>query len=188
MRDDRGLSFSQESPMFLSTARAAVRAPRFQRRWPTLLVALPLALLVACASAPTAKLSPGQTEAEMLAVMGQPTGRYPLAGGAQRVEYATGPNGKVTWMVDLDASGRIKAVEQVLTRANFARVRNGMPVQDLLLLLGRPSDKARERGDRETWSWRYENPEGLWARVTVGMGQVLGEALLINDPVNNSLR
>ena len=29
--------------MHLSTAGAAVRAPRFQRRWPTLLVALPLA-------------------------------------------------------------------------------------------------------------------------------------------------
>jgi hypothetical protein len=91
-------------------------------------------------------------------------------------------------MVDLEAGGRVKAVEQVLIPANFARVRNGMPVQDLLLLLGRPSDKARERGDRETWSWRYENPEGQWARVTIGMGQVLGAVLLINDPFNNSMR
>lgn len=170
--------------MHLSTSRAAVRASRFQRRSQTLFVAL----LVACAGAPTAKLSPGQTEAEMLAVMGQPTGRYPLAGGAQRVEYATGPNGKVTWMVDLDADGRVKAIEQVLTTANFAKVRNGMRVQELLLLLGRPSDKSRERGDRETWSWRYQNHEGLWARATIAYGQVFGDVMLTSDPQNDPLR
>lgn len=174
--------------MSLPVLEAAGRQSRSRRGRTAWLLALPLVLLGACASPPASKLSPGQTEADMLARMGQPTGRYPLTGGAQRVEYATGPNGKVTWMVDLDASGRVKAVEQVLTPANFARVRHAMPVHDLLLLLGRPCDKSRERGDRETWSWRYENAEGLWARVTIAYAQVSGEVLLVPDPQNNSLR
>ncbi|MBL8352742.1 MAG: hypothetical protein JNL87_20790 [Burkholderiaceae bacterium] len=151
------------------------------------LLAPALSLLAACAGAPTARLTPGQTEADMLAVMGQPTGRYPLAGAAQRVEYATGPNGKRTWMVDLDATGRVRSVEQVLKPENFRKVRHAMPVQDLLLLLGRPSEKSRERGDRETWSWRYENHEGLWARVTVAYGQVFGDMVLTSDPQNDPL-
>lgn len=169
--------------MFRSSApvpgRSRCGAPRLHAVLPTLL----LALLVACASAPpTARLSPGQTEAEMLAIMGQPTSRYALDGSAQRVEYAKGPYGRVTWMVDLDATGRVTKYEQVLTPQNFSRVRDGMSTEDLLRLLGRPSDKARERGDRETWSWRFENHDCQWARVTIGQGRVIGKLLMMSDP------
>lgn len=147
------------------------------------LLVLALGLLSACAVLQPPLARPGQTEAEMLATMGAPTGRYTLDAGAQRVEYAKGPFGRVTWMVDLDASGRITAVQQVLTRQNFAKVRHGMPRDELLRLLGRPADRAGEYMNRETWSWRFETYECEWVRVTLtAEGRVRGGASYLPDP------
>lgn len=125
----------------------------------------------------------GQTEAEVVATMGTPTGRYPLAGGAQRLEFARGPAGRVTWMVDLDAAGRVTQAEQVLDADHFARVQDGMPQDDLLRLLGRPAARQGEYMRRETWSWRYQTNDCLWARVTLGAdGRVQGGAAMMSDP------
>ena len=164
------------------TSLSADRPARPPATW--LLAGLAAAVLAGCAVNPRQlRVTPGQTEAEMLAAMGTPTARYPMATGTQRVEYATGPLGKVTWMIDLDTTGRVKAAEQVLTVQNFALVRNGMTSQDLLLLLGRPAERAREGQNSETWSWRYETNDCLWARVTVGaQGYVRGKALIQADP------
>ena len=155
-----------------SARRSAARAA---------LVAVALSL-AGCVTPPAANLRPGQTEADMLAVMGQPTGRYALASSQQRVEYAKGPNGKFTWMVDLDATGRVKAVVQVLTPQYFNQVRRGMTSQELLVLLGRPSEKSRQYLNREAWSWRFENNDCQWASVTVANGWVLGDASYLPDP------
>ena len=124
-----------------------------------------LGLLTACSTAPP---STGQTEAEVLALMGPATGRYLLAGGAQRLEFARGPAGRVTWMVDLDAAGRVQRSAQVLDAAHFAQVQPGMPADELLRLLGRPAARQGEWQQRETWSWRYETNDCLWFRITLG--------------------
>jgi hypothetical protein len=42
--------------------------------------------------------------------------------GTQRLEFARGPFGRHTYMVDLDAQGRVANVEQVLDARHFARV------------------------------------------------------------------
>jgi hypothetical protein len=148
-----------------------------------LLCLLPALLLSACAVMTPPLAQPGQTEAQMLATMGAPTGRYPLDAGVQRVEYATGPFGRVTWMVDLDAGGRVSAVQQVLTRANFAKVRHGMSRDEVLRLLGQPADKAGEYMNRQTWSWRFETYECEWVRITfTAEGRVRGGASYLPDP------
>lgn len=131
-----------------------------------LLVLAPLVLLAACAGPQVMKVGPGQTEAEMLSAMGAPSGRYPLPDGAQRVEYAKGPMGRVTFMFDVDSSGRVKTAEQVLTRQNFGKIRPQMNKDEVQLILGRPGERQREFADKETWSWRYETYECLWAQVT----------------------
>jgi hypothetical protein len=144
---------------------------------------LPALLLSACAVLQPPLVQPGQTEADMLATMGQPTGRYALAGGAQRVEYATGPYGRYTWMVDLDAAGRVTTVQQVLTPQNFAKVNDSMMRDDVLRLLGRPAHKAGEYMNRQTWSWRYETFDCLWVRITfTAEGRVRGGASYLPDP------
>lgn len=149
----------------------------------TLAGLLPALLLSACAVMKPPLAQPGQTEADMLATMGAPTGRYALEGGVQRVEYAKGPYGRVTWMVDLDASGRVVAVQQALTRENFAKVRHGMSRDEVLRLLGRPADKAGEYMDRQTWSWRFETYDCEWVRITfIAEGRVRGGASYLPDP------
>lgn len=130
------------------------------------LLLLPLALLVACAGPQVLKVGPGQTEADMLTAMGQPSGRYPLANGAQLVEYAKGPMGRVTFMFEVDSSGRIKTAEQVLTRQHFGKVQPNMTKDAVRLILGRPGEVQREYMNKETWSWRYENYDCMWAQVT----------------------
>jgi hypothetical protein len=150
-------------------------------------------LLAGCAMPQPQQLRPGQSEAEMLALMGQPTGRYALntaaspdaalPGAAQRVEFARGPAGRVTWMVDLDAMGRVLRVDQVLDADHFNRVNDGMPREALLLLLGRPAHVQREWQQRETWSWRYQTNDCLWARVTLGAdARVQGGTAIMTDP------
>ena len=144
---------------------------------------LAAAALAGCASLQPPQATPGQTEAEVVARLGPPTGRYTLPAGGQRLEYATGPYGRTTVMVDLGPDGRVTASEQVLTEANFMKVRNGMPRVEVLRMLGRPAEKAGEYMDRQTWSWRYPTYECLWARITFEPdGTVRGGASLMTDP------
>lgn len=144
--------------------------------------ALLAALLAGCAAGRPALL-PGQSEAEVLTAMGKPTGRYVMPDGGQRLEYAKGPNGVVTWMVDLDQAGRVAGIAQVLQQRYFDRVRNGMSRDDLLRLLGRPADRAPEWQRRETWSWRFDNYDCVWFRVTLSAQQrVLGGGSMMVDP------
>ena len=147
--------------------------------------ALPLVLLTlaGCSLPQPQRLHTGQTEAEVVATMGAPTGRYPLASVAQRLEFSRGPAGRVTWMVALDAAGRLTPAAQVLDAGHFAQVLHGMPSDDLLRLLGRPAARQREYLQRETWSWRYQTNDCLWARVTLGAdGRVQGGAAMMSDP------
>ncbi len=142
-----------------------------------------LLLLAGCAALRPPQASAGQTESEVLALLGQPTGRYSLPAGGQRLEYATGPYGRTTVMVDLGADGRVSGSQQVLTVANFHAVREGMPREAVLRLLGRPADKAGEYMNRQTWSWRYPTNDCLWARITFEAdGTVRGGAGFLPDP------
>jgi hypothetical protein len=125
-------------------------------------------LLGACVTPPV----PGQAQAEVLGRWGAPTSRYALPGGASRLEYATGPFGRSTWMVDVDAGGRVTQARQVLTEGFLFELQGrlpGMPADELLRTLGRPGNK---RGGGflqggEVWSWRYETLECLWFQVSV---------------------
>ena len=127
----------------------------------------------------------GQSEAEVVAAMGRPTAVHPLADG-RRLEYATGPYGRTTWMVDVDASGRVVQAAQVLTEANLSAFQArapGMGREDLLRTLGRPGER---RGvgwqGGETWSWRYVTNDCLWFQVSVDRAGVVQSAGFAIDP------
>jgi hypothetical protein len=109
----------------------------------------------------------GQTESELIDRAGPPTGRYAMPDGGVRLEYATGPMGRQTWMVDLDGQGYVLRWEQVLNARTFQQVVDGMSREDLLRLIGRPGHRQHERMGKETWSWRYPTNECLWFRVTL---------------------
>ena len=143
-----------------------------------------VALLAGCAAPQPARVQAGQAEPEVLAAMGPPTGRYPLPDGSQRLEFAQGPFGVRTWMVDLDAAGKVLKIRQVMDSYYFDQVQDGMSRDALLRLLGRPASRQGEWQNRETWSWRYFNTDCLWLRVTLdASGKVWGGASTLPDPM-----
>jgi len=148
------------------------------------LAATALALLAGCAT-PGDKLQPGASVTEMQAVLGAPTGRYTLPDSGERYEYATGPYGDETWMVDADRQGRVTAVRQVLTEREFNRVAlAGRDARALLTDLGRPSNR-RPGGWQggEVWSWRYRSPFCQWFQVSISTDGRVGSSAYTPDPL-----
>jgi hypothetical protein len=144
---------------------------------------LAAALLAACSSYGTGSLRGGETAAQVVADMGEPTGRYPLPGGGQRLEFARGPFGKHAFMVDLDAAGRVQHWEQVLREDLFNQVVPGMTSDELRFRFGRPSDVMGIWRGGTVWSWRYESPFCQWFRVTVEPDGRVRDAGYGPDPV-----
>ncbi|MGN6669608.1 MAG: outer membrane protein assembly factor BamE domain-containing protein [Trinickia sp.] len=103
-------------------------------------------------------LTPGvTTEAQIRDQMGQPETERDAPDGSKRLEYPRGPQGTATYMVDIDAQGKLIAVTQVLTAANFAKVRVGMTQDEVRALLGKPGEVAVYRLKPETvWSWKWQ--------------------------------
>lgn len=142
-----------------------------------------LGALVACA---TPLPQPGQPRDAVLQAFGAPTARYAMPEGAERLEYASGPFGRVTWMVDLDREGRVRATTQVLNEAHFAdfMVRApGMSREQLLREIGTPGE--RKHGGYQggqVWSWRYPTNDCLWFQVSIGDDAVVRSAGYAIDP------
>lgn len=112
-----------------------------------------------CAGYSGAGLKPGTaTEAEVRQVMGVPAMSWELPGGGRQLAYPRGPAGFQTYMVFIDAAGKLERNVNVMDMATFARVQSGMTQAEVLQLLG-PSQpqwsayfKAR---DELVWEWRY---------------------------------
>ena len=130
--------------------------------WRMLGVSMVVAVTACAGYAPGAGVRAGSTEAEVVQSMGSPTGRYPMPGGTQRLEFARGPFGRHTYMVDLDAQGRVSQVEQVLDARHFARVLPGQTRDEVLRTIGRPGERVGMYRDGQIWSWRYANNDCLW--------------------------
>jgi hypothetical protein len=151
-------------------------------------VALAATLLAGCATYGPGNLSVGQTEADALAKLGQPTERASLPGGGTRLDFARGPYGPHTYRVELDASGRIGAIGQLLTEANFATVRPNMASAEARERLGRPSEtRGGWRGVGEVWSYRHVSPFCKWFQVWIVDGRVR-EAAYADDPLCDEKR
>jgi hypothetical protein len=140
-------------------------------------------LLSACAGYGPGDLRPGQSEAEVRARMGEPTGRYPLPDGGSRIEYARGPMGQHTYMIDVDGAGRVRGWEQVLTEVRFDALPIGAAQAEVRNRFGRPSvAHVGWRGVGEVWSYRYESLFCRWFQVWLVDGRVR-EAAYATDPM-----
>ena len=144
---------------------------------------LPLTLAGCAAFAPP--VQPGASEADALARLGAPTARYTMPDGTTRLEFARGPFGRETWMVDVDAGARVQRAEQVLNEASFATLVPGLTRGDVLRRLGRPAEAQRVGWlGREVWSWRYPTNDCLWFRVTFEAdGRLLDAGGYMPDPM-----
>ena len=142
-----------------------------------------LVLLSACAGYGPGALAPGASRADALRVMGPPTGEYDLAalpgvgtsGAVRRVEFARGPFGRHTYMLDFDAGDHLLAATQVLTEARFNRLAAGQDQASVRAMLGRPSATSRITWQPQTvWSYRYESLFCQWFQVGIDpQGKVL---------------
>ena len=91
-----------------------------------LAASLAAALLAGCAAHPfgATLVAPGASRQDVIGRLGTPTRVVPIAGG-ERLQYSYQPFRRETWVVDLDASGRVVRSGQVLNGQNFNRIEPG---------------------------------------------------------------
>ena len=130
-------------------------------------MAAAMALVAGCASVSPGDLKPGASAAEISAQMGTPRATYPLPNGGKRLEFRG--RGSRTYMVDVDASGRLVSSVQVLNENNFRNIVPGMTREQVLMTLGQPDEISRVGRQRdEVWSWHFQNIECQWFQVSFG--------------------
>ncbi|WP_018988497.1 hypothetical protein [Aromatoleum toluclasticum] len=114
------------------------------------------ALVAGCAQ--VGGFRPVASEAEAIAVHGEPARRWQNEDGTRTLEYPTQPFGHVTLMVTVDASGAVLRQENALSFENLTRVERGMTREQVSRLLGthRTVEFFRLSGE-EVWDWNIEN-------------------------------
>lgn len=88
-----------------------------------------LAAIALGACAATA-VQPGMSREDVVARMGQPSRVLPLDVGATRLQYSRQPAGQQVFNVDLDATGRVVQMRQMLTAQEFSRITVGQWTRD----------------------------------------------------------
>lgn len=134
------------------------------------LAALAAALLLAgCDPQRISELEEGvATEADVRARFGQPEQVWDGPGGAKILEYNRQPAGRKNYMITIEGDGRMSALRQVLTPANFARIQPGMMMEDVRRILGKPAKAITYSLKNETaWDWRYLEPPNTAMVFTV---------------------
>ncbi|MDW3688675.1 dethiobiotin synthetase [Cupriavidus sp. CV2] len=113
------------------------------------------AIAVGCASPAWQSVAAGASQAELQARLGTPREIYPLPDGSQRWFYPAA--GETKWSAELDPSGHVVSVRQMLTGEEFAQARIGQwTTRDVLLRFGKPGETVYfSRMRRTVWSYRF---------------------------------
>ena len=125
------------------------------------------AMLAACASVSPGDLKPGASADEIRAQLGTPRASYALPNGGKRLEFRG--RGARTYMLDVDASGRLVSSAQVLNTDNFRNIVPGMTQEQVLMTLGQPDETSfigRQRN--AVWSYNFQNIECQWFQLPFG--------------------
>ena len=120
-----------------------------------------------------------------------PGSRYTLPDGTQRLEYATGPYGRATWMMDLGPQGPapgdrpVLRLRQVLADTELMVVQAAMPMAAARLVqwIGRPGETRHGgRAGGQVWGWRYQTNDCLWFLISVDDAGTAQNATFMTDP------
>ncbi|MGF6774640.1 hypothetical protein P3T18_007160 [Paraburkholderia sp. GAS199] len=138
-----------------STA-ASIGAPFTARLRRAALVGLSALALAGCAQ-PWQQFQQGQDESTIVAKLGTPRESYDLPNGGKRLMWPTQPMGETTTAADIDGSGKIVNVRQVLQPNEFYRMEIGKSTKsDVLVNFGRPVETMYfPLMKREVWTYRY---------------------------------
>jgi len=149
--------------------------------------ALAAALLQGCASYDGRGLVAGSsTEADVERIMGAPAEKLVTTGGERVWFYPHAPMGRETHAVRIGPDGKVRAVEQRLTEAFFAKVWSGTTTtREVRELLGPPNRVYHmRRQEREAWEYLYFNEMlvPFIFYVQSSSDGVVREAFSIRDP------
>ena len=156
---------------------------RLASRLPSLLSVL---LLAACGGIQS--VVPQQsTLAEVRNAAGRPTDIRFDRDGNELWEYATGPMGDQTYLVRAAMDGRVLAVTELITQAQFAKVtRHASTKAQVRALLGMPSE-LQYFGAEAVWSWRMRiSPQWGYYSVRFNREGIAVETLVIMDASRDS--
>ena len=114
-------------------------------------------LVLAGCTPPHQQVAAGADQSELVARLGPPKETYDLPNGGKRLMWPTQPMGTTTTAADIDASGKVLGVRQVLRDNEFHRAEVGKWTRDdVLVNFGRPFETSYfKRVSREVWSYRY---------------------------------
>lgn len=148
-------------------------------------MALAALLLAGCASP-----QPGMSREQVLASWGTPTRTVPLASGT-RLQYSGQPAGQTATMVDLDATGKVVSVRQVLNIQDFSRIEvDKWTRADVEREFGPPAKTdgvASWSGDIMTYRWLDGDQDMFFfvyldaAKVVRRVGQGMDIPIRMND-------
>jgi hypothetical protein len=99
----------------------------------------------------------GEDASAIIARLGPPRETYDLPDGGKRLMWPTQPMGQTTTAADIDASGKIVSVRQVLQVNEFYRAQvDKWTRDDVLINFGRPVETAYfPLMKQSVWSYRY---------------------------------
>jgi hypothetical protein len=125
--------------------------------------------LGACASYDGGGLRPGaSTENDVRGVMGVPAMELPGDDGGKNLVYPRGPLGTQTFFVSVGRDGILREVRPVLSDGVFNGIRPGLTEQDILQMIGPPSDTMHfALSDTHAWDYRYQDTWGYTAIFSV---------------------
>jgi len=119
-------------------------------------------ILAGCASMMT--IAPGTPVADVENRYGRAVYSCSRSQGEQRMIWSQQPAGQHAWAAEVNVDGRVQRVEAILTDDSFARLRVGMPDDELRCTFGPPAivGKAGRGAQRRTvWSYRYREAK-VW--------------------------
>ncbi len=113
--------------------------------------------LVGCDPQRIIELEEGvSTEADVRAKFGEPEKIWDGENGVRIFEYNRQPAGHRNYMISIGTDGKMTALRQVLTPANFAKVQPGMMMEEVRKMLGKPKNVVPYELKKETYyNWRY---------------------------------
>ena len=151
------------------------------------LLLLSAALLLACDAKRIEKLEEGvATEADVRRQFGDPVTITEKADGSKIMEYPRQPEGSSNYLITIGADGKMSALRQLLSPANFAKVQPGLSRDEVRKLLGKPAKTQRFalKPDEEIWDWRFIE-SGVPKVFSVTFG---GDAKVLSSTVGNDPR